>query len=70
MKTKVIAKITNHQQEWEEPFVLAGKHSKDEMYNSINNLLELYNTHLRPHDTPRQLVGIMSIEIIPETLNF
>ena len=70
MKTKVIAKIKNQEQEWEEPFVLGGKHSKDEMYNSIKNLLELYNTHLRPHDTPRELIEIKSLEIIPETLNF
>lgn len=65
MKTKVIAKINNQQQEWEEPFVLAGIHSNDEMSNYINNLIELYNTHLRPHDTPRQLVEIISLEMLP-----
>lgn len=70
MKTKVIAKIKNQQQEWDEPFVLDSKRSKEEMSNYINDLIELYNTHLRPHDTPRQLVGIMSLEIIPETLDF
>lgn len=65
MKTKVIAKIKNQHQEWEEPFVLGGKHSNEEMTNYINNLIELYNTHLRPHDTPRELVGIISLEMFP-----
>lgn len=65
MKTKVIAKIKDQQQEWEEPFVLVGIHLKDEMSDYINNLIELYNTHLRPHDTPRQLVGITTLEIVP-----
>lgn len=63
MKTKVIAKIKDQHQEWDEPFVLVGIHSKDEMSNYINNLIELYNTHLRPHDTPRELVGILSLEM-------
>lgn len=65
MKTKVIAKIKNQQQEWDEPFVLQGIHLADEMSEYIGNLIELYNTHLRPHDTPRQLVEIMSLEVIP-----
>lgn len=65
MKTKVIAKIKDQHQQWVEPFVQVGIHSKLEMSNYINNLLELYNTHLRPHDTPRQLVGITTLEIIP-----
>ena len=65
MKTKVIAKIKNQEQEWEEPFVLGGIHVKDEMSEYINNLIELYNTHRRPHETPRELVGIISLEMFP-----
>lgn len=64
MKTKVIAKIKNQNQEWDEPFVQVGEHTSDEMSYYINNLIELYNTHLRPHDSPRELVGIMYLERI------
>lgn len=65
MKTKVIAKIKNEEEEWVEPFVLAGNLSADEMSEYINNLCELYNSYLKPHETPRELVGIMSLDIIP-----
>lgn len=65
MKTKVIAKIKNEEEEWVEPFILAGILSADEMSEYIGNLCELYNSYLRPHETPRELVGIMSLEVIP-----
>lgn len=65
MKTKVIAKIKNDEQEWEEPFILAGEVSADEMSEYICNLCELYNSYLKPNETPRELVGIKSLEVIP-----
>lgn len=65
MKTKAIAKIKDLNQEWEEPFIMVGILSKDEMDAIINNLCELFNSYLKPHETPRELVEIKSLEVIP-----
>lgn len=65
MKTKAIAKIKDLNQEWEEPFIMVGILSIDEMATTINNLCELFNSYLKPHETPRELVEIISLEIIP-----
>lgn len=65
MRTKVYATIKDKDSQWNEPFFLEGKVTKEEAKEKIQNIVDMFNSSLRPTESPRELVEVTEFIIIP-----
>ena len=64
MRTKVYASIKDKDSQWTEPFYLDGKVTKEEAKGKIQQIVDVFNSSLRPKESPRELVEVTKIIII------
>ena len=65
MRTKVYTIIKDKDLQWSEPFYLDGKVTKEEAKDRIQNIVDIFNSSLRPTESPRELVEVTEFIIIP-----
>lgn len=65
MRTKVYATIKDKDSQWSEPFYLDGKVTKEEAKDRIQNIIDIFNSSLRPTESPRKLMEVTEFIIIP-----
>lgn len=65
MRTKVYASIKDKDSQWTEPFYFDGKVTNEEAKDKIQNIVNIFNSSLRPTESPRELVEVTEFIIIP-----
>lgn len=65
MRTKVTASIKDKDSQWSEPFYLDGIVTKQEAIERIQNIIVIFNSSLRPTESPRKLVEVTELINVP-----
>lgn len=65
MRTKVTASIKDKDSQWSEPFYFDGIVTKEEAKERIQNIIGIFNSSLRPTESPRKLVEVTEIINVP-----
>lgn len=61
-KYKITAVIADETSQWEESFsTLKETQTIEEAENYVNEIVSVFNSSLRPNETPRRLIRIISI---------
>lgn len=64
-KYKITAVIADETSQWEESFFTREKTQAIEVAaNFVNKIVSVFNSSLRPNETPRRLIRIISIDEI------
>ena len=61
MKYIITAIIKDEQTQWEETFTVSYKVTEKEAFDYVCKIVNCFNSCLRPHETPRELVSIINV---------